>query len=77
MLLYSVRVRILDEVFKGLLKREKKQVKCHAGGGGGGQENVCISVIERVHNRESISVLFLHASPGASACLQWGGVCRA
>ena len=73
MLLYSVRVRILDEVFKCLLKREKKQVKCHAGGGG--QESVCISVIERVHNRESISVLFLHVSPGAG--LQWGGVCRA
>ena len=46
MLLYSVRVRILDEVFKCLLKREKKQVKCHAGGGGGGARK-CLHLCNR------------------------------
>ncbi|CAH3137937.1 unnamed protein product, partial [Pocillopora meandrina] len=48
MLLYSVRVRILDEVFKGLLKREKKQVKCHAGGEQENTlkfENLCIPLL--------------------------------
>ena len=59
------------------VKKREKTSEMSCWGGGGEQESVCISVIERVHNRESISVLFLHVSPGAGARLQWGGVCRA
>ena len=59
-------VRVFDEVVTSVpYSRRKKQVKCRAWG----EESVCISVIARVHNSESLFQSFLYAlRRGAVSC---------